>query len=209
MKGHQKYHTSSTVRSIFVHLVSYPSERTTKHHNSAGTGPILERHRPVTAHPRWCCTDMLALHDIHFGWKEYITITMPVNVTVPHHSDVIMSSIASQITGVSIAYSTVCSGTDQRKHQSSTSLAFVRGIHRWPVNSPHKRPVTRKMFPFDDVIMKRCWATPRHSGDYKLVSIYECMHHFMIRSCENSTPLGMFRLKAGQLLCMDVWQVSW
>ena len=49
--------------------------------------------------------------------------------------------------------STVCSGADQRKHQSSASLAFVRGIHRWPVNSPHKGPVTRKMFPFDDVIM--------------------------------------------------------
>ena len=29
----------------------------------------------------------------------------------------------------------------------------MRGIHRGPVNSPHKRPVTRKMFPFDDVIM--------------------------------------------------------
>ena len=40
-----------------------------------------------------------------------------------------------------------------QNHQSSTSLAFVWGIHRWPVNSPHKGPVTRKMFPFDDVIM--------------------------------------------------------
>ena len=48
---------------------------------------------------------------------------------------------------------TVFSGADQRKHQSSASLAFVRGIHWWPVNSPHKWPVTRKMFPFDDVIM--------------------------------------------------------
>ena len=45
-------------------------------------------------------------------------------------------------------------GADQRKHQSSASPAFVRGIHRWSVNSPHKRPVTRKMFPFDDVIME-------------------------------------------------------
>ena len=43
-------------------------------------------------------------------------------------------------------------GFAQRKHQSSASLAFVRGIHRWPVDSPHKGPVTRKMFPFDDVI---------------------------------------------------------
>ena len=50
-------------------------------------------------------------------------------------------------------YSTVYSGADQRKHQSSASLAFVWGIDRWPVNSPHKGPVTRKMFPFDDVIM--------------------------------------------------------
>ena len=63
-----------------------------------------------------------------------------------------MSAMASQITGVSIC-STVCSGADHRKHQSSVSLAFVREIHRWPVNSPHKGPVARKMFPFDDVIM--------------------------------------------------------
>ena len=42
---------------------------------------------------------------------------------------------------------------DQRQHQSSASLAFVRGIHRWPMDSPHKGPVTGKMFPFDDVIM--------------------------------------------------------
>ena len=47
----------------------------------------------------------------------------------------------------------VYSGTDQKTHQSSVSLAFVRGIHRRPLNSPHKGPVTRKMFPFDDVIM--------------------------------------------------------
>ena len=73
-----------------------------------------------------------------------------------HYSDVIMSTMASQITGVSIVYSTVCSGTDQRKYQSSASPAFVRGIHRWPGNSPHKGPVTRKMFPFGDVIMTSC-----------------------------------------------------
>ena len=65
-----------------------------------------------------------------------------------------MSTIASQITGVSIVYSTVCSGADQRKYQSSTSLAFVRGIDRSPMNSPHKGPVTQKMIPFGDVIME-------------------------------------------------------
>ena len=70
-----------------------------------------------------------------------------------HYSDVIMGAMASQITSHSIIYSTGYSGADQRKHQSYASLAFVRGIHRWPVNSPHKCPVARKMFPFDDVIM--------------------------------------------------------
>ena len=70
-----------------------------------------------------------------------------------HYSDVMMSAIASQITCLTIVYLTVYSGAAQRKHQSSASLAFVRGIHRWPVNSPHKGPVTRKMLPFDDVIL--------------------------------------------------------
>ena len=64
-----------------------------------------------------------------------------------------MGAMASQITSLTIVYSTVYSDADQRKHQSSASQAFVRGIHRGPVNSPHKWPVTRKMFPFDDVIM--------------------------------------------------------
>ena len=62
-----------------------------------------------------------------------------------------MEGIASQITSLTSVYSTVYSDADHRKHQSSASLAFVRGIHRGPVNSPHKWPVTRKMFPFDDV----------------------------------------------------------
>ena len=64
-----------------------------------------------------------------------------------------MGAIASQITSLTIVYSTVYSGADQNKHQSSALLAFVWGIHRGPVNSPHKWPVTRKKFPFDDVIM--------------------------------------------------------
>ena len=70
-----------------------------------------------------------------------------------HYGDVIMGAMASQITSLTIVYSTVYSDADQRKHQNSASLAFVRGIHRGPVNSPHKWPVTQKIFPFDDVIM--------------------------------------------------------
>ena len=64
-----------------------------------------------------------------------------------------MGAMVSHITGASVVYSIVYSGSDQRKHQSSASLAFVWGIHLWPVNSPHKGPATRKMFPFNDVIM--------------------------------------------------------
>ena len=64
-----------------------------------------------------------------------------------------MSMMVSQITSLLIVYSIFYSGVDQGKHQSSASLAFVWGIHWWPVNSQHKRPVTRKMFPFDNIIM--------------------------------------------------------
>ena len=84
-----------------------------------------------------------------------------------YNGDVIMGAIASLITSLTIVYSTVYSDEDQRKHQSSASLAFVWGIHRGAVNSPHKWPVTWKMFPFDDVIVcfslrqlrkSECWA---------------------------------------------------
>ena len=77
--------------------------------------------------------------------------TWRYTVVTHHYNDVIMGAMASQITSLTIVYSTVYS--DQPKYQRSASLAFVRGIHRWRVNSPHKWPVTRKMFPFDDVIM--------------------------------------------------------
>ena len=100
-------------------------------------------------------------HHGHFSmWPIWAHPWLPIWLTsacpwarMHHYGDIIMSSIESQITSLTIVYSTVYSGTDQRKRQSSASLAFVRGIHRWPVNSLRKGPVTRKMFPFDDVIM--------------------------------------------------------
>ena len=79
-----------------------------------------------------------------------------------------MGAIASQITSLTIVYSAVYSDADQRKHQSSASLAFVRGIHRGPVNSPHKWPVTQEMFPFDYAIMEYDntlqWRNNEHDG---------------------------------------------
>ena len=100
-------------------------------------------------------------HDswIYSGLKTYVSIILGNGLFNEnhnfslHHNDVIMRAKASQITSRTIVYSTFYSGADQRKHQSTASLAFVRGIHRSPVNSPHKWPATRKMFPFDDVIM--------------------------------------------------------
>ena len=74
---------------------------------------------------------------------------------IAHYGDVIMGTMASQITSLIIVNSTFYSGADQSKQQSCASLAFVWGIHRGPVNSPHKWPVMRKMFPFDDVIMSQ------------------------------------------------------
>ena len=92
-----------------------------------------------------------------------------------HYSDVIMSTMSSQITGVSIVYSTVFSGADQRRHQSSAPLAFARGIHRWPMNSPHKGPITWNMFSFSDVIM--CVVNGFH-----YVSMFVMLHPYELFS---------------------------
>ena len=103
-----------------------------------------------------------------------------------HYNDVIMSLIASQITSLTIVYTTVYSDVHQRKHQSSASLAFVRGIHRGPVNSPHKGPVTRKIFPFDDVIMllrfciwKLCSTSPKRCSDQCCLKLIEASDAYM------------------------------
>ena len=65
-----------------------------------------------------------------------------------------MSTMASQITSLTIVYSTVHSGADQRKHRSAALMAFVRGIHRWPVHFPHKRASDAENVSIDDVIIK-------------------------------------------------------
>ena len=91
---------------------------------------------------------------VQITWHGSLAISHWLNQwSSQHYDDAIMDPMASQITSHTIVYSTVYSGADQSWHQSSASLAFVWGIHRWPVNSPHKWPVTRKIFPFDDVIM--------------------------------------------------------
>ena len=84
-----------------------------------------------------------------------------------------MSAVASQITSVSIVYSTVCSGEDQRKHQISMSLAFVWGIHWLLVDSLHKSPVVPKMFPVDDVIMLSLGQHGHHFKDAIFIHLFE------------------------------------
>ena len=106
-----------------------------------------------------------------------------------------MDAMASKITSLTIVYSTVYLDADQRKYQRSASLAFVRGINRWPLNSPHKGPVTRKMFPFDYVFMyttmfRPLWeygAKKEYSEDHFPVQLlhpkgtlnFLCWHHDM------------------------------
>ena len=98
------------------------------------------------------CTDCIVHHEKYLLRSSFVAFCYD-QVCAGDYNDVIMGAIASQITSLTIVYSMVYSGAYQRKHESSASLAFVMGIHRWPLNSPHKRPVTQKMLPFDDVIM--------------------------------------------------------
>ena len=144
---------------------------------------------------------------------------------------VIMNAMASQITSLTIVYSTVYSVADQRKHQSPASLAFVRGIHRWPVHSPHKGPVTRKMLPFDDVIVtikKTSWnggaeavlqnRHPVSTNEHVLISTPVCINfelrpgsgdiHICWFNCEALTQWNIFNfaLRPGSIMRHMIFQ---
>ena len=126
-----------------------------------------------------------------------------------HYDDVIMNAMASQITSLTIVYSTVYSGADQRKHESSASLAFVWGIHWGSVNYPHKWPLTRKMFPFDDVIMLR------HIMEWSSMCLF-CFLHIIADSSENgvvksnqTTLMWCFTLVNAPSGHKCTWKTSW
>ena len=131
--------------TYFVHFLELPRESV--------RNLILDAKQATTAHASG--------HGIRWIRSKYIIISTKTDScfhqnchsNTAHYSGVLMNAMASQITGVSIVSSAARSGVDKRKLQSSASLAFVRGIHRWPVDFPHKGPVTRKMFPFDNIIM--------------------------------------------------------
>ena len=114
---------------------------------------------------------MMFEDNLALGWRQRITL----------YNDVIMITMASQITSLALVYSTVYSGADQRKHQSSASLAFVRGIHRGPVNSPHKWPVHNAENVF---IWWRHHQQPprcRCNGEYSVILVISCNKYITYR----------------------------
>ena len=127
--------------------------------------------------PQFCVSGKWPILAAEWSYDWSIPSGMTLNI-----SDVTMGHMTYQITGISTVCSTMRSGAYQTKYQSSKSSFFVRGIHRWPVNSPHKGPVTRKMFPFDNVIM-----TSWHIYIYMCVCVFCCamtscldVHHHML-----------------------------
>ena len=100
--------------------------------------------------PIWGRQDPGGLHLGSMNFAIWAGLKVLYTLIATHYSDAIVSAMTLQVISVSILCSTVYSGADQRKHQSSASLAFVRGINRWPVGPLHKQPVTRKMFSLDD-----------------------------------------------------------
>ena len=104
-----------------------------------------------------------------------------------NHCNNVISAVASKITGVSIVCKTVSTGSDERKHQSSASMAFLRGIHRWPVKSPHKKPLTRKMFPFEesDIFVSLKCSNLQDRSDVKVdLAVFITRNYFSHTICE-------------------------
>ena len=120
-------------------------------YQTALTGHVLVYHFSIELPPYLFKNSLGALISLKgnnqcFMWHvllKHITPAVVTENTMRHHThyfDVLMSEMASQMTGVSIAHSIICSDAHHRKHQGSASVAFGRGIHWWPVDSPHKGP---------------------------------------------------------------------
>ena len=132
----------------------------------------------------WTMVPLRGLSNFRATWQiPHTTWNICVEWSHWHYNDVILCSMASQITSLTNVYSNFYSGADQRKNQSSASLAFVWGKHRWPVISPHKWPVTRKLFLIDDVIMTNLYSTSRF-GMYMNISISSDQKKNMKRALE-------------------------
>ena len=126
-----------------------------------------------------------------------------------HYYDVIMTTIASQITSLTVVYSTVYSEGRSKKTLKLRVTGLCVGNSPGPVNSPHKGPVTRKMFPFDDVIMwysrvwkdkllvycfhgSSKWATNTIAKSFRLIlRLFVGNCGILFENIENKTPLAL------------------
>ena len=110
-------------------------------------------------HARWYTQEIISRAQYRLNtWGYFNNRDKTTHYPAWHYSDVIMDTMASEIASLTIVYSSVYSGADQRKHQSSATLAFLTG------EFPHKWSVTREMFPFDDVIIRS--PNPHYSWEY-------------------------------------------
>ena len=137
----------------------------------------------------WCHFDKRCSNKQRLKWVWNLHIKFH-----SHYGDAIMSPMASQTTSLTIVSSNVYAGANQ----SSMSLAFVQGIHRWPVNSPHKEPVTQKMFPFDDIIMYNPEANELSHIEFFLYELpltqrtSTLLYGFLVQTLHSTTLLSIF-----------------
>ena len=120
-----------------------------------------------------CDLILHAITDVYSGLSSSVSVVNNCRQNLEHASWV-CGRVLHRITSLTVVYSTVYSDADERKYQSSTSPAFVRRIHRWPVNSAHKWPVTQKMFPFDDVIIINIYLTRWFKHIFEMWFSYIC-----------------------------------
>ena len=148
-----------------------------------------------------------------FYWYLHSNFLLDLFSFTSHYTDVKICTIASQITSLTIVYSTDYSDADQRKHQSSASVAFVRGIHRGPVSSPHKWPVTRELFPFDDVITFKCipWGIcPKDCNTWLIKGMFinnNCWH-WIISFHRRFWILGSKSIKCFRNITTENWYIQ-
>ena len=140
-----KMHLENTLHILRIAFFSTSSDRCTSiiyRTLSSGERSRIFFRLPIN---RRLCPTLLSLYT-----HRYI---MEAPIAMVNYNGVIMSIWRLKSPALPLFTQPFIQGKDQGKHQSSASLAFLRGIHRSPMNSPHKGPVTQKMFPFDDIIM--------------------------------------------------------
>ena len=155
MKGMKLLHIQTTIWAFFLEV----------------RGPIERHIIPILLRLRKSYTslkkELAPNHGLGLLKTAILDKLKTVMAPEHHYSEVIMRAMASRV----FAQPSV-----QRKDQSSTSLAFVRGIHPWLVDSPHKGPATWQIFQFDDVIMilnhpddaggsTHIWNVPQNNED--------------------------------------------